>query len=112
VHDRGLELLTGGRLAWPEAVDLLTHVVKERILYLMRNAISAKGQITIPAAIRERLGLVPGTVVRFELRGEVAVLRKGPAKSHPVDAVYGTLRLPAPVDELLDEMRGPRPRRR
>jgi antitoxin PrlF len=78
----------------------------------MKSRVSSKGQITIPAAVRERLGLRPGTVVSFEVRREGALLRKGGGARHPVDAIYGTLRLDRSVDELIDEMRGPRPHTR
>jgi len=78
----------------------------------MRSTISSKGQITVPVEIRERLGLVPGTGIEFELREEGGLLRKGTSDGHPVDKVWSTLRLERPVDEILDEMRGPRPRKR
>lgn len=74
----------------------------------MRSTISSKGQITVPAALREELGLRPGTPVVFERRPEGALLRKGTAGAHPVDRLFGTLRLRAGVDVLLDEMRGAR----
>ncbi len=78
----------------------------------MKSVISSKGQVTVPAEIREKLGLSPGTVVEFELSNGVALLRKGASRTRPVDQVYGILKLDRPVDELLDEMRGPRPKRR
>ena len=78
----------------------------------MKSTISAKGQITVPAAVRQRLGLSAGTPVTFELRREGVLLRKGSRGRHPVDEVYGVLRLPKSVDATLDEMRGPRPGRR
>ena len=31
----------------------------------MKSAISEKGQVTIPKAVRERLGLRPGTLIEF-----------------------------------------------
>ena len=37
--------------------------------------ISSKGQITVPAEVRRRLGLRPGDKVRIEVVGEHAVLR-------------------------------------
>jgi antitoxin PrlF len=77
----------------------------------MKSVISSKGQVTVPREIREKLGLRPGTIVTFELRDGACLLKKGGAGPHPVDALYGTLALDRPVDELLDEMRGPRPRR-
>jgi AbrB family looped-hinge helix DNA binding protein len=78
----------------------------------MKSIISTKGQVTVPAEIREKLGLTPGTVVTFEISDGCALIRKGGPGKHPVDLVYGKLKLARPVDELLDEMRGPRPRRR
>jgi AbrB family looped-hinge helix DNA binding protein len=38
--------------------------------------VSTKGQVTIPLAIRERLGLDPGTEVEFELDGNAVRLRR------------------------------------
>ncbi len=75
----------------------------------MRSTLSPEGQVTVPSEVRERLGLVPGTPIDFELREEGVLLRKGASDSHPVDKVWATLHLGQPVDELLDEMRGPRP---
>jgi antitoxin PrlF len=77
----------------------------------MKSTISSKGQITVPVEIRDRLGLRTGTVVVFELQNGAVVMRKGSSGEHPVDRLYGTLRLPRPVDAILDEMRGPRPKR-
>ncbi len=78
----------------------------------MRSTISSKGQVTVPVEVREQLGLVPGTPVEFELKEEGVLLRKGISGDHPVDRVWATLRLPRPVDQILDEMRGPRPRKK
>jgi len=38
--------------------------------------ITRKGQVTIPQAIRNRLGLLPYTEVEFELAGDSARIRK------------------------------------
>jgi AbrB family looped-hinge helix DNA binding protein len=35
----------------------------------MAMKITAKGQVTIPQAVRDRLGLQPGTSVEFEVEG-------------------------------------------
>jgi AbrB family looped-hinge helix DNA binding protein len=77
----------------------------------MHSRISSKGQLTVPLEVRERLGLVPGTEVQFIVREGEVVMRKGGRGPHPVDVAYGRLRLGRPVDELVDELRGPRPRR-
>ena len=74
------------------------------------STISSKGQITVPIDVREQLGLSPGTVVEFEVRPDGVLLKKGSRGTHPVDRVFGTLALRAQVEEVLDEMRGPRPR--
>jgi AbrB family looped-hinge helix DNA binding protein len=75
----------------------------------MTSTISSKGQVTVPAKVREQLGLGPGTRVVFELREDGVFLRKGFEGVHPVDRVYGILRLEGSVDEAVDTMRGPRP---
>jgi AbrB family looped-hinge helix DNA binding protein len=77
----------------------------------MDSRISTKGQITVPQAVRERLGLPPGTPVTFELIEGAVILRKGTPRDHPVDRVFGRLRLGKPVDQFIDEIRGPRPGR-
>lgn len=38
--------------------------------------ITSKGQVTIPAEIREKAGLLPNTEVEFVMRGGTVVLRK------------------------------------
>jgi len=62
----------------------------------------------VPAEVRERLGLVPGTAVEFLVREGQAVLREDRHAREPVDRVYGRLALDRSVDAIIDEMRGPR----
>ena len=77
----------------------------------MKSTISSQGQVTVPVEVRERLGLAAGTTVRFELRKDGVLLRKGSGRDHPVDKVFGVIRPARPKDSLalLGEMRGPRP---
>ena len=75
----------------------------------MKSTISSKGQITVPAEIRQALGLKPGTTVSFERRGDAALLRRARTARHPVDSLFGSLPLPAGADALLDSLRGARP---
>ena len=96
----------------PLVCFVLTSLVKNPTLYDMKSIISSKGQVTVPAEIREKLGLLPGTVVTFQLSNQGALLKKGGPDIHPVDVVYGTIKLRRPVDKSLDEMRGPRPTKR
>jgi AbrB family looped-hinge helix DNA binding protein len=76
----------------------------------MRSRISSKGQVTVPVEVREQLGLGTGTEIEFVVRDGEAVLRKGSKDRDPVDRVYGRLKLDAPVDRLIDDMRGSRPK--
>ena len=43
---------------------------------LIDMKITTKGQVTIPADIRDELGLLPYTEVEFEIRGQTVVIRK------------------------------------
>ena len=78
----------------------------------MKSTISSKGQITVPVELRVALGLRAGSAVLFEARPGGAFLRKGreAGAQHPVDRLFGSLSLGAPVDALVDEMRGARPK--
>jgi AbrB family looped-hinge helix DNA binding protein len=67
--------------------------------------ISEKGQVTIPKKIRDALGIGTGDRLEFEIRGDTIRIKKNPDLDR-LASVYGSLKLPAPVDELIDEMRG------
>ena len=43
--------------------------------------VTSKGQVTIPQAIREELGLHPGTDVEFGVEGDAATLRRVDGRS-------------------------------
>lgn len=73
----------------------------------MNATVSEKGQVTIPKALRDRLGIRAGQVLDFDEEGGRLVARKADVRD-PVDAVYGMLDLPA-TDQLIDELRGPGP---
>jgi AbrB family looped-hinge helix DNA binding protein len=45
--------------------------------------ITSKGQVTIPAEIRERAGLLPGAEVEFQIEGEVVRLRRAAPGGKP-----------------------------
>jgi AbrB family looped-hinge helix DNA binding protein len=38
--------------------------------------VTRKGQVTIPLAIRQKVGILPDTDVEFAVRGDVVILRK------------------------------------
>ena len=53
--------------------------------------LTSKGQVTIPQAIRERLGLLPGTSVSFDVVGDSVRIRRT-ARQGRGDAVVAHLR--------------------
>jgi AbrB family looped-hinge helix DNA binding protein len=53
------------------------------------TTVTVKGQVTIPAAIRVRLGIKPRDKVTFELNGDTATMKK--ARSG-ITAGYGSIK--------------------
>ncbi len=43
---------------------------------MIRSRLSAKGQVTVPAKVRKHLHLEPGDYVAYEIRDDVAVIRR------------------------------------
>ena len=66
--------------------------------------VTSKGQVTIPAEIRERTGLVPDAEVEFEVRGDEVVLRKACAKRLRGKALIEALRGKATTGMSTDEI--------
>ena len=73
----------------------------------MKTVVSEKGQITIPKALRSRLGLLPGTILEFDADAGRLIGRKR-ASLDRFGKWRGTGRLPGGkrVDEYLAEIRG------
>jgi AbrB family looped-hinge helix DNA binding protein len=71
----------------------------------MKATVSEKGQVTIPKALRERLGIRTGQVLDFrEDRGRLVATKITP--EDPVESVYGILDLGRPTDEVVAGLRG------
>jgi AbrB family looped-hinge helix DNA binding protein len=71
----------------------------------MKSTVSEKGQVTIPKALRTKLGIRPGTVLEFqEERGRL--LGRKATERNPLDEVWGTLELGEPVDAFVRRIRG------
>jgi AbrB family looped-hinge helix DNA binding protein len=58
--------------------------------------ITSKGQVTIPQAIREELGLLPDTEVEFEVERGVAVIRPKRGAPSRAERIIGHLRTHGP----------------
>jgi AbrB family looped-hinge helix DNA binding protein len=48
--------------------------------YVMVRTVSSKGQITLPAEVREKMRLVPGSEVTFEITQNGTLIRKSPSR--------------------------------
>jgi AbrB family looped-hinge helix DNA binding protein len=71
----------------------------------MKTVVSERGQIVIPKAIRDRLGLRPGQVLECsEERGRFVAAKA--AGDDPVASVYGILKLPRGTDKVVEALRG------
>jgi AbrB family looped-hinge helix DNA binding protein len=79
----------------------------------MKATLTSKGQITIPLAVRERLGLKPGHILDFD--EEAPFLKAVPVFDEiEMRAVLGSARrhLKTSSRQWLDETRGPGPRKK
>jgi len=74
---------------------------------MARARLTSKGQITIPKAVRERLGLQPGDEIEFVEDNESYRVRKR-ILSSPFEKYRGCLKDLAGCDpdELVEQMRG------
>ena len=71
----------------------------------LKTIVSEKGQITIPKALRERLGIRTGQVLSLrEDRGKLVATKQ--AAQDPVDAVYGMIRPGRSTDQMIRALRG------
>ncbi len=69
--------------------------------------ITSKGQVTIPIAVRQKLGLVPDSEVEFKVEGDSARLVKIPARrarsrgAAVIDRLKGKGDIKMSTDEIL-----------
>ncbi len=74
--------------------------------------ITSKGQVTIPQAVREKAGLLPGTEVEFVVDGKGVRIRKARAPRHPdrgaraVALLRGSATTRVATDEIMAPTRG------
>lgn len=71
----------------------------------MKSVVSQKGQVTIPKAVRSKLGLRPGTVIEFEADRGRLIGRKAEG-GDVIGELYGSLKMDEPVDEYIERARG------
>ena len=71
--------------------------------------VTDKGQVTIPKALRDRLGIVPGSEVEFEAKGDVLILRKsarGARGQRVIERLRGRGDVQLTTDEIMAMTRG------
>jgi len=63
---------------------------------LAQSRVTAQGQISVPAEVRKRLGIGPGSVLEWEPQGDAVVVRKvGRYSSEDIHrALFGDEKLP------------------
>lgn len=68
--------------------------------------INEKGQVTIPAQVRKRMGFIKNTDVQWVEDTNGLRLVKSKSTFYPVNCVYGILKHPMDVDSYMEELRG------
>lgn len=77
----------------------------------MSTTVTAKGQVTIPKAVRDRLNIKPGSAVDFELAPDGRVVltkagRKALAPRSRFARIRGSATVQMTTDEIMGLMRG------
>ncbi len=71
----------------------------------MKAKVADRGQVTIPKALRERLGIRPGTVLEFEEdQGKLVAVKA--ATMDTVDQFYGKLGRGRRTEDVMHDLRG------
>lgn len=71
----------------------------------MNATVAERGQVTIPKALRKRLGIGHHTILDFHEEDGKLVAEKVD-RHDPVSRVLGCLKLNRPVDQFISELRG------
>ena len=70
---------------------------------LPQSKVTAQGQISVPAEIRRKLGIGPGSVLEWEQEGEKVVVRK--AGRYSSEDIHRALFAKRPKSRKLEELR-------
>lgn len=75
----------------------------------MEATVAERGQITLPKAVRDALGLTKGSTLKVELDGGRIILRKN--VDDAISRLRGRVKLPPGVttDDIMRELRGRAP---
>jgi AbrB family looped-hinge helix DNA binding protein len=84
---------------------MLDFISRNSYYLSMKSIVSEKGQVTIPKALRDRLGIRTGQVLDFrDERGQLVATKAN--QEDAVDSVYGILKLRRATNKLMTSLRG------
>ena len=69
-----------------------------------KSRVTAQGQISIPARIRKKLGVGPGSILEWEEQGEDVIVRRA-GQFSSLDIHKAVFRRGVPVKKNLDELK-------
>lgn len=70
---------------------------------LARSRLTAQGQISVPAKVRQRLGIGPGSVLEWDEEGDTVVVRK--AGRYSSEDIHRSLFARTPKSRTVAEMK-------
>jgi antitoxin PrlF len=70
---------------------------------LPQSKVTAQGQISVPAEIRRKLGIGPGSILEWEQQGEYVAVRK--AGRYSSEDIHRTLFAKRPAHRQLGELK-------
>ena len=70
---------------------------------LAHSKVTAQGQVSIPAKVRQRLGVGPGSVLEWDEEGDQVVVRK--AGRHSSEDIHRVLFPEAPGRHTIEDMK-------
>ncbi len=71
----------------------------------MKAKVAERGQVTIPKAIRERLGIAPGTLLDFKAeQGRLIAIKADPVDK--LQTLYGRFGRGRRTDTIINDLRG------
>ena len=76
---------------------------------IAQSKVTSQGQISVPAEVRRKLGVGPGSVLEWEEEGDAVVVRKaGQYSSGDIHRAIFSKRAPAPKKKIEEFDRGVR----
>ncbi len=80
---------------------------------IAQSKLTAQGQISVPAAVRKRLGVGPGSMLEWQEEGDKIVVRRvGQFSSQDLhDALFSTAPKPRTLEELKEGLKAHAKRR-